>query len=334
MSRILICSDSFKGTLRSEEVAAGLATGVRAVGAEAIELPFADGGEGSLTAVEAATGGEFRLLAVPGPLGDPVEARYLLQPELRIAMVEMAEASGLNLVPPGQRDPWRASTYGTGHLLAAALAEPVDQVLVAVGGSATVDGGTGAVEALAERGITSASKALPRIRVLCDVNTNWEDAARVFGPQKGADPTVVRRLADRMDSLVRALPHDPTGVPRTGAAGGLSGALWAHLGATLESGAERMLDLIDFGGRLAGADLVITGEGSLDAQTLTGKAVSVIAERCRRAEVPCAAVAGRIELDSEAISALGLSRALVASTREELEAAGRTLARSGFSRLP
>jgi glycerate kinase len=206
----------------------------------------------------------------------------------------MARASGLPLVAPEERDAERADTYGTGELIAAALAAGAEKVLVAVGGSATTDGGRGALEALRAEGWPAVSE----IEVLCDVDTPYEEAARVFGPQKGADPAAVERLTARLDELAAALHRDPRGVPMTGCAGGLSGGLWA-CGASLRPGAAYVLEAIGFDRRLAAADAVVGGEGRVDSQSFEGKIVSILVERCDAAGKPLHLVVGRNSLEGE-----------------------------------
>jgi glycerate kinase len=321
MAKAIVCPDGFKGTFSAREAAAAIAAGVREAGVEAVELPLADGGEGTLEALLAG-GGEQRTVTVAGPLGDPVDAEYGLLDGGRVGVVEMARASGLTLVPEERRDAWAASTRGTGELIAAAAAG-AERVLVSVGGSATTDGGAGALAALGEARIE-----VPPLTVLCDVDTPFEDAAVVFGPQKGADPATVERLTARLDHLASTLPRDPRGVPRTGCAGGLSGGLWAAYGAELVSGADHVLDLLGFDRLLTSADLVITGEGRLDDQSAAGKTVGVVADRCRAANVPCVAVVGQSALEEAAAAAMGLDHVVVASRVAELREAGRAVAES------
>jgi glycerate kinase len=315
MAKAIVCPDSFKGTFSAREVAVEVAAGLREGGFEAIELPLADGGEGALDAL-LARGGERRTATVAGPLGDPVEADYGLIDGGRTGVVEMAQASGLTLVPEERRDPWAASTRGTGELIAAAAADGAERILVSVGGSATTDGGAGALAALV-------GVAVPPLTVLCDVATPYEDAAVVFGPQKGADPEMVERLNRRLDETASTLPRDPRGVPMTGCAGGLSGALWSAHGAKLVSGADYVLDLLDFDRLLGEADLVITGEGRLDEQSAAGKVVGAVAARCRAAGVPCVAIVGQSALDDAGVAAMGLTAVLEASTVAEQRKAGR-----------
>ncbi|HEY8771401.1 MAG TPA: glycerate kinase, partial [Thermoleophilaceae bacterium] len=195
MSRpVLVAPDSFKGTMDAVEVAAAIARGLRAAGREAIELPVADGGEGTIDVLLTTLGGERRSARVPDPLGREVEAAWALLPD-GSAVVEMAQASGLKLVGEAERDAWAASTYGTGELIVEAARAGAEKVIVSVGGSATTDGGAGAVEALDDAGVS------PALEVLCDVRTPWERAPAVFGPQKGADAAMVKRLEKRLDEL-------------------------------------------------------------------------------------------------------------------------------------
>ncbi len=315
----LVAPDSFKGTFSAAEVAAAIARGLRAEGREAVELPVADGGEGTMDVLLGALGGERVSAQVSDPLGRPIEADFGLLSG-GSAVVECAQASGLGLVKEEERDAWAASTRGTGELIAAACEAGASSVLVAVGGSATTDGGQGAVEALEEAGVR------PRIDVLCDVRTAFEDAPRVFAPQKGADPETVKRLEKRLAELAAAAPKDPRGTPMTGAAGGLSGGLWAHMGARLRPGAPHVLDALGFDARMRAAAFVVTGEGRLDRQSFQGKVGGEVATRCRQSGVPCRAVVGSTALDEFEHRILDLEAVVEASTLEELEAAGRELA--------
>ena len=309
---VLVAPDSFKGTHASSAVAHAIASGVRSAGLEAVEMPVADGGEGTA----AVLGGSEVTATVSGPLGDPVSASFVLRAD-GSAVVECAAASGLGLVEEAERDAWAASTYGTGELIAAAVSAGASSVLVAVGGSATTDGGAGAVEALKEAGLS------PRMEVLCDVRTPFEDAARVFGPQKGADAAMVKRLSTRLAEIAAAAPKDPRGVPMSGAAGGLAGGLWAHFGAKLVPGAPYVLEALGFEDAMRAALFVVTGEGRLDRQSLAGKAAGEVATRCRQSGVPCRAVVGSVDLDAFEERILDLERVIEASTLEEIVAAGR-----------
>jgi glycerate 2-kinase len=233
--------------------------------------------------------------------------------------VEAAQASGLGLVAEDERDAWAASTRGTGELIVGAVEAGAQRVIVTVGGSATTDGGAGALEALEDAGVTV------ELDVLCDVRTPFEQAPSVFGPQKGADPQMVKRLEQRLDELAARLPRDPRGEPMTGAAGGLSGGLWARHGANLQHGASFVLDTIGFDERMREAAFVVTGEGRIDSQTLQGKIVGELATRCRQNGVACHALVGQIDLDEFSARILDLASLREATTLEELEEGGRRL---------
>jgi glycerate kinase len=310
--RAVVCPDSFKGTLTATEVAGALAAGLSVGGLKAVELPASDGGEGTLDAL----GGERRRALVTDPLGRPVEAEWALLPD-GSAVVEAAQASGLGLVAQGERDAWAASTRGTGELIAAAARAGARRVLVAVGGTATTDGGAGAVAALGEAEVDV------ELTVLCDVRTAWGDAPSVFGPQKGADPETVSRLERRLADLAARAPRDPRGIALTGAGGGLSGGLWAFRGARLVPGAGYVLEAIGLDEALAAAELCVTGEGRLDRQTLEGKVVAEVAGRCVAAGVPCHAVVG---IDALGPGPLGLACVREAGDLTGLEEAGASLA--------
>ena len=321
---VLVAPDSFKGTYRASEVAAAIGRGLERAGLLPPDLcPVADGGEGTTDALLPALGGETTAAPAHDPLGRPMEAGFALLEDGGTALVECASASGLGLVAEDERDAWGASTYGTGELIAAAVDAGAQVVMVAVGGSATTDGGAGALEAIeAGGGLRGA-----RIVVVCDVRVPFERAPEVFGPQKGADPDMVVRLRERLDRLAEAFPRDPRGVPMTGAAGGLSGGLWAALGATLEAGAPFVLDTLGFDERMRAARAVITGEGKLDEQTLEGKIVGEIGTRTRQAGVPLHAIVGTDRMDPFSKRMIDLQRVLEATNAEELEAAGETLGR-------
>jgi glycerate kinase len=315
----LVAPDSFKGTFSAREVAAAIAAGLRAGGRDADEMPVADGGEGTMEAIVSTLGGEVRTITASDPLGRPVEASFALLADGR-GIVETAQASGLGLVAESERDAWAASTRGTGELIAAAVEAGAARVIVTVGGSATTDGGAGALEALEEAGVTV------ELDVLCDVRTPFEQAPSVFGPQKGADPEMVKRLEQRLDELAARLPRDPRSRPMTGAAGGLSGGLWARHGANLQHGASFVLDTIGFDERMREAAFVVTGEGRIDSQTLQGKIVGELATRCRQGGVACHALVGKNELDDFSARILDLASLREATTLEELEEGGRRIA--------
>jgi glycerate kinase len=319
---VLVAPDSYKGTFSAARVAGAIGRGLERAGLMPPDLcPVADGGEGTLDALLPQLGGELIAAEVRGPLGKPVRAGFGLVEDGGTAIVEMAMASGLGLVPEGARDPWNASTYGTGELIAAAAGAGAQVILVAVGGSATTDGGAGALEAIEAAGGIGRAK----IVVLCDVRTPFEDAPKVFGPQKGADAAMIERLEARMDELARQLPKDPRGVPMTGCAGGLSGGLWAGLDAALESGAQFVLDALDFDARMRAARAVVTGEGRLDEQTLQGKLGGEIGTRARQAGVPLHAIVGVDALDAFGKRMIDLQMVQEATTLAEIEAAGERL---------
>ncbi len=320
--RFLVAPDSFKGTLTAPEVATAIGAGLADAGAEADLCPVADGGEGTAAALRAALGGEVRRAPAHDPLGRPIEAGFVLLADGDTAVVETAAASGLPLVGEDERDAEAASTYGTGELLAAAIDAGARRILLAAGGSATTDGGLGAIEALREHGGLGDA----RIEVLCDVTTAFEDAARVFAPQKGADEDAVRRLGERLRRIAAELPRDPRGVPMSGCAGGLSGGLWAAFDARLRPGAEFVLDLLGFERRLREADAAISGEGRIDSQSLEGKVVGRIAELCAGAGRDLHVLVGRDELDRALVGALPIRSIREAGTLRALRDAAAEIA--------
>jgi glycerate 2-kinase len=322
---VLVAPDSFKGTFRAAEVAGAIGRGLERAGLMPPDLcPLADGGEGTMEALLLALGGEAIASDVHDPLGRPVRASFGLVEDGGTAVIEMAAASGLGLVSESERDPWAASTYGTGELICAAVDAGAEVVVLGVGGSATTDGGAGALEAIEEHG----GLAGARLVVLTDVRTPFERAPAVFGPQKGADPGMVARLEERLDELAARLPRDPRGVPMTGAAGGLSGGLWAVLGARLEAGAPFVLDALDFDARMRASRAVVTGEGRLDEQTLEGKLVGEIGTRTRQAGVPLHAIVGKDTLDAFGKRIIDLQLVQEATDLDGLEAAGERLGRA------
>jgi glycerate 2-kinase len=269
MTRAVVCPDKFRGTLRADEVATAMAAGVRRAGFDdVVEMPLADGGEGTLDTLLAARGGSRRTTRVTGPLGEPVDAHWGVLTG-GTAVVEMAQASGLALVSR-HNDPLRASTRGTGELIAAVRAQGFARVIIAVGGSATTDGGLAALEALGW------NLSGMKVTVACDVETSFVDAAKVFAPQKGASAAQVALLTRRLEMLAdRYRTRTGVDVARltgAGAAGGLAGGL-AAIGAELMPGFEVVAEAVGLEAALEGADLAITGEGKLDASSLAGKVV-------------------------------------------------------------
>ena len=299
--RVVAAPDKFKGTATAAEVAAAMAGAAEAAGWDCDAVPVADGGEGTLEVL----GGPNRRSVVTGPLGRPVEADWRF--DGRDAVVEMARASGLTLAGgPEGNNPLEATTRGTGELVAQALAAGARSVVVGVGGSATTDGGWGAVETLGERmrGV--------EVVVACDVETRFVEAAERFAPQKGATPAQVSLLTRRLERLVQVYRDrygvDVSELPGAGAAGGLAGGL-AALGATLVPGFDLVADRLDLEETIAGADLVVTGEGFLDEESFHGKVVGGMAERCAEAGVRLLVVAGDIyePVDRPGIEAVSLT---------------------------
>lgn len=321
--QVLVAPDSFKGTFTSEQIAASVASGLRLGGLAAREMPVADGGEGTLSVLTKPLHLKLETVAATDPLGTPIEAPIGLSDD-GVAVIETASASGLTLIPPQRRDPIAASTLGTGQLIAHAINAGARQVYIAVGGSATTDGGAGALKALSL--VDPSRLKRTRLTVLCDVRTEFERAAEIFAPQKGADASQVRQLTSRLRAQAEGFRRDPRGVAMTGAAGGLAGALWAQLGATLTPGAGTVLDLLEFDAELRRSVAVVTGEGRLDQQSLAGKLVSEVAARSARHGLPCHAVVGSRELSTFDARTLGLDRVIEAGDSTALEAAGRLIA--------
>lgn len=273
-----------------------MAEGLRASGFEVREIPLADGGEGTLATLLAARGGATRTVRVTGPLGAPVDAEWARLSD-GTAVVEMARASGLVLVDAQSRDPLRASSRGTGELIAAALRAGSRRVVVAVGGSASTDGGLGAVDAL------DWSLAGSEILVACDVTTRFLDAAVEFGPQKGATRAQIALLTRRLERLAyeyeRRTGVDVTQLAGAGAAGGLAGGL-AALGAHLGTGFDVVAEAVGLDEAVESADLVVTGEGKLDAASFEGKVVGGVVDAARAAEIDAAVIAGQATDDARA----------------------------------
>lgn len=321
-SMILSCPTAFKGTIDARTAARAVAAGARRAfpGEQVVEMPLSDGGNGLIDALRAARGGEVGSVPVTGPLGEAVQARILRQ--AGGAVVETADANGLHLVPAGRRDPLVTTTYGVGELLLAAA--DASHLIVGLGGSATVDGGIGMAQALGWRLLDEAGEPVarggaglaelarirppdrrpgfPPVTVLHDVRNpllGEEGAAPVFGPQKGASPDDVRRLAMGLDRLARCLERDlgcdVRSLPGAGAAGGLGAALAAFVGADLVAGGEWVLGAVGFDAALARAKVVVTGEGAFDAQSGMGKVVGEVIRRAVAGGVPVLLVAGTVE---------------------------------------
>lgn len=287
--KVVAAVDKFRGSATAAEVAAAIGHACWEADVECTEAPLADGGEGLLDVL----GGANRTSRVTGPLGDPVEAAWRIQRGR--AVIEMARAAGLALIGgPEHNDPVAASTTGVGELIDQALSAGATRIVVGLGGSATTDGGFGAVRAL----VAPARLRGIELIAACDVDTRFTDAARVFGPQKGATPTQITLLTRRLERLAQLYLEeygvDVRDLPGAGAAGGLAGGL-AALGATLVSGFELVADEIDLFDRIAEADLVVTGEGYLDEQSFAGKVVGGVLQTAADHDVPVLVVAGEAE---------------------------------------
>jgi glycerate 2-kinase len=311
--RLLAAPDKFRGTLTAREAAAAIAAGAERAGWTAAELPLADGGEGTLDVL----GGGNRLTTVTGPLGEPVEAAWRLGAD-GIALIEAAQACGLLLAGgPERNDPLRATSRGVGELIAAAVAEGAVRIVVFVGGVASTDGGAGATEAVPQ-------PLLLPLEVACDVEARFLEAADVFAPQKGATREQVQILGERLAKLV--VPD----LPGSGAAGGLAGGL-AAIGASLLPGFEFVADRLGLDRRLREADLVVTGEGLVDATSFTGKVVGRVLERAHEAGVEALVVAGDVAPGSSIdalslVASFGRERALIEPATCLTELVATTLA--------
>nr|WP_314560401.1 glycerate kinase [uncultured Pseudomonas sp.] len=340
--KIIIAPDSFKDSLSAEGVAQAIAAGLAQVwpDAQLIQCPMADGGEGTVDSVLAACNGELRRQRVKGPLGGTVEARWGWLADSHTAIIEMAEASGLQLVPPGQRDACSSTTYGTGELIRAALDLGAERIILAIGGSATNDGGAGAMQALGVQLVDAEGHALAsgglalsglaqinleqldprlaqvRFEIAADVNNPLcgpQGASAIFGPQKGANPQQVQQLDAALghfaDHCANVLPKDVRDEPGSGAAGGLGFAAKAFLGAQFRAGVDVVAELVGLDAAMCGADLVITGEGRFDAQTLRGKTPFGVARIARQHKVPVIVIAGTLGDGYEQMYAHGVDAA-------------------------
>ena len=320
MRKIVVASDSFKGSLTSMQVADNVERAVKAVfpDCHVQKIDVADGGEGTVEALVSSLGGEYADVEVVGPLGRKVTARYGIIDEGRTAVIEMAAASGLPLLSPEERNPLKTSTYGTGMMIRDALNRGCRKFLVGIGGSATNDGGTGMLSALGfmflDRDgcvLEGTGENLARIASVCDTDVPQEvfdaeftvacdGAAYVFAPQKGADEAMVRCLDEGLASFAGVISRYNgqmvADLPGAGAAGGLGGAFRAFLGARLVRGIEMVLDAIGFDGKIAGSGLVITGEGKVDAQTLMGKTPSGVLARASKQGIPVIVLGGKVDV--------------------------------------
>jgi glycerate kinase len=370
--RVLVAPDKFKGSLTAAEAGEALGAGIRAAlpTADVRAVPVADGGEGTLEA--AIVAGHVRVpVTATGPTGEPVQTAYARSGD--VAVVEMADVSGLARLPGGRLDPLRATSRGTGEVMAAAILAGCRRVVLGIGGSASTDGGAGLVQALGARlvdhdgrdlgpggaalsglgdldltGLTERMQGV-EVVVACDVNnplTGRQGAAAVYGPQKGASPEDVALLDTALgrwaDTVAAATGRDLRDVPGAGAAGGVGFAAVALLGAALRPGVDLLLDLVSFEEQVQDTDWVIVGEGSLDAQSLHGKAPVGVAARARAAGARVLAVCGRCEVEPAALAAVGIEAAFALADEEPdpsasmaraadlLERLGHRLASAGY----
>lgn len=365
---ILVACDAFKGSLSAQEACRTVVSGISAVQPDwsVTSVPLADGGEGTAEILVAAKKGSWvKVPDVMGPLPDmSLTAAYGCLKQRRLAVVEMARSSGLVLLKDDQRHPLQTTTYGTGQLLSAAIKSEVTHILLTLGGSATVDGGTGAARALGWRFLDAGGHdiplgggglirlqrivpscfSLPRITVLCDVNNPLcgpQGAAQVFAPQKGATPTQVAMLAEGLENLARMIKEqfgiNVAHLAGGGAAGGFGAGAQAFMGGHLMPGVSVVMDHVEFERQLRQTDWVVTGEGCLDRTSLQGKVVSGVLDTARRQDVPVAVLAGQIRLTAEELQQAGIRHAVAAMPQdmplvealsrapELLEKAARTL---------
>ncbi len=362
MPHLIIASDSWKGSLSASAACAAMQRGCERVFPDATFsiVPLADGGEGTVEALLKANGGQLRTVRVHDPLGRKIQAQWALLPDNR-AVIEMASASGLTLVAPESREPLRASSVGTGELIRATLDAGCREILLGIGGSATTDGGVGALRALGARFLDARGKELApggealqdlaaietsdldarlkkvRLRVLCDVSNplcGENGAAFIYAAQKGASLAEVEILDAALNHFARiaarTIGHDFSDEPGAGAAGGMGFGLMNFASAQLQPGIELVLEAARFEEKLGAADLVLTGEGSLDAQTLSGKTIAGVASAARKKNVPVIAWGGAVKLSGAQMDELGIMSAMAVaaapmSLGESLELADELL---------
>ena len=361
--KIVIAPDSYKESLSALEVATAIEQGFREIfpSAQYVKLPVADGGEGTVEAMVAATGGRIVHVPVTGPLGERVEGFYGLSGDEQSAFIEMAAASGLELVTPSQRNPLKTTSWGTGELIRHALDVGVKHIIIGIGGSATNDGGAGMVQALGARLLDVEGHAIGpggselerlakidrssldrrladcRIEVACDVTnplTGEEGASAVFGPQKGATPEMIvmldNALAHYAKVIARDLDIDVLNLAGGGAAGGMGAALYAFCGAQLRQGIEIVTDALHLDEQVADADLVITGEGRIDSQTIHGKVPVGVAKVAKRFNKPVIGIAGSLTADVGVVHDHGIDAVFsviytICSLEDALENAGENV---------
>ena len=341
--KIVIAPQSFKGSLSAREVADAMARGIQQVlsDAELVLLPMSDGGDGTVDALVSATGGTFEHNEVTGPLGDVVTAVWGILGDGKTAVIEMAAASGLTLVPPDRLDPMNATTYGTGELVRAALDAGCRHLVIGIGGSATNDGGAGMAQALGVSLLDGEGNELPpggaalsrlrridisrldtrlaecKVTVASDVNNplyGKQGSSLIYGPQKGASEEMCRQLDKALEDYATVIKRDLDievgDIPGAGAAGGLGAGLMVFLEAELKPGIDIVCETLGLSQHLKGADLVFTGEGRIDAQTMFGKTVAGVARRAKEFGVPVIAIAGELAISNEELTRYGIDAAL------------------------
>lgn len=337
--RVVVAPDSFKGSISARDLCAAARRGIHAVDPEieVIELPLADGGEGTVENMVYSTKGQTRLVQVNDPLGRPIRAAYGILGDDATVIIEMAQASGLPLLRPDERNPLITSSFGTGELIVHALNEGYRKFIIGLGGSATNDGGVGMLKALGASFYDQDGVLLPKggasleklsymdlsgldkrlqestFTIASDVNNplcGANGASAVFGPQKGATPEMVQRLDMALsrfaDVVEKQLGVDVRHLPGSGAAGGMGAGLLAFLHAEFKSGIELVMDAIQFEQNIQVADLIITGEGKLDEQTMAGKVIAGVCKKAKPYQIPTIAICGGMELTSEQMDEIGL----------------------------
>lgn len=337
--KIVLAPDSFKESLSALQVAESIERGFKQIfpNAEYVKVPMADGGEGTVQSLVDATGGRIIKKTVTGPLGEAAEAFFGILGNEKTAVIEMAAASGLHLVPATKRNPLLTTTRGTGELIAAALDYNVNHIIIGIGGSATNDGGAGMARALGARFLNSdgleigegggalsdlaaidlsrldSRLADVKIEVACDVDNPLigpKGASAIYGPQKGATPAIVNQLDENLAHYAAIIEKDLgvkiADVPGAGAAGGLGGGLLAFMQAELSRGVDIVLEAAKLSDIIAGADLVITGEGKIDGQTIFGKTPIGVAKTAKKHGVPVIGIAGNVASDSDVVHEYGI----------------------------
>ena len=341
--KIVIAPDSFKGSLTAVEVSDAIEQGIREIfpESEIVKIPMADGGDGTAHCLVNATGGKILIEKVTGPLGDEVLASYGILGDKKTAVIEMAEASGLTLVPENRRNPLVTTTYGTGQLIKFALDQGCRKMIIGIGGSATNDGGAGMVQALGAKLLDKDGEEIgfgggelkkvfridtkcldnrlseTKVLIASDVSNplcGSQGASRIYGPQKGATPEVIEELDESLayfaGIIKRDLNKDVKDIPGAGAAGGLGASLMAFLNAELRPGIEIIIEIVKLEQAIKGADLVITGEGKIDSQTIYGKAPIGVAKIAKKYHIPVIAVAAIIGNDADIVYQYGINTLL------------------------